>query len=980
MYIRIFILSFLVLFAFKGIAQNPKLDVADVGIFRDALELYDKKKYTAAQRKFATYIKSGQDDDKRIQSAYYKAVCALYLKQANAEELILYFLEEHPTHPIARNAYFDLGNYYFEKEKFKQATNYLRKCTVARPITQRDIEATYKLGYSYFFEKKYQKAKPLFDKIKTGVHPYVSLASYYAGYIGYLNKSYDVAITDLQRAAEDKQFKAEIETLIPSIYYKREEYDKVKEVVTEYENANRGMSSGLSLLAGEIYYREKDYNKAAKYLETHVKAEKKAARDVYYRLGMSKLRTQERNDAIRYLSKAADGEDGLAQAAAYHLGIAYISIKKTDFADVAFDKVRKLNYDSTLKELGAYYYVKVNYDNENYTNVVDGSDFYQETFPQGPNFEKVLAFSSEALLKTGNYNKAMENIEKISNKSTKIKQAYQQIAYNKAVLDFNDGRFRQAVDNLVKSIRYPIDQELKSEALFSIGETYAFGNKFKIAIPYYEKVEEKYEIYTAALYGKAYCHYNLKEYEEALTTFQSYLQRPANPDAEQKIDALVRLADCYYVTKNYDQAIQVYSGAIKAGAKDMGYVYYQKALAEIAAGRLNDANRSLDYVILNFPNAKNFDRIYFEKAMLNFDNGRREDAIDWFTRFIERFPSHPQLPSIYLKRGLAYKLIDDNASAVSDYKRVLDDYTTSSAAESAIRSLQEIHTNGYAVANLREYRNKFADANPESSVALEAEFGAAIKPFNEGEYELAIGTLSEFARKYPNVEMVNDAYFKLGYSYELTGQKVNAIEYYKKVQGAPLLKATKNAADLELEIGKYEDAVTDYLKVKKLATNKRYEQFAIVGLMKAYLGIDDFEAVELYASQIIEQRLTRYINLAYLYKGKSLMKQKRYADAIAQLTATTSVSQGKEGAEAQFLIGVILHEQKDYQSSINALIDVKKNYENYPEWIYPAFLLLAENYIQLDNTFQAKETLKSIVENANDPAVVQKAQAKLDTL
>lgn len=980
MYSRIITLTFLLLYAFGSAAQSPKFDTDDTEDFRDALELYDKKKYTAAQRKFAEYVRLGSDEDKQIQAAYYQAVCALFLKQANAEDLILYFLEEHPAHPIAKNAYFDLGNYYFEKEKFKQATRYLNKCTVPRPSTQRDIEITYKLAYSYFFDKKYTRAKPLFDKIKNGTHKYVSLASYYAGYIGYLNKSFDVAIADLKRAAEDKQFKAEVETLIPSIYYKQGEYEKVKEIVQEYESSGRGMSPGLSLLAGEIYYREKDYDKAGAFLENYVKKDRNAERGVYYRLGISKLRAQDRQAAINYLGKAADGEDALAQAAAYHLGIAYISIKKSDFADIAFDKVRKLSFDSALQELGAYYYVKVNYDSENYTNVVDGSDFYQKQFPSGPHFEEILSFSSEALLNTGNYNKAMENIEKIRNKSTKIKQAYQQIAFNKAVLDFNDGKYRQAVDNLSKSVLYPVDKELKSKALFWLGETYSYGNKFKIAIPFYEKVESQYDIYTSSLYGKAYCHYNLKNYDKALIVFQEYLQRPANSNAAEKLDALVRLGDCNYVTKNYEQAIRVYNGALKADVENKGYVYYQKALAEIAAGQLNAANRSLDYVILNFPNAKNFDRIYFEKAMLNFDNGRREDAIDWFTRFIERFTDHPQLPSVYLKRALSYNLTGDKDAAVSDYKRILDDFTTNSAAESAIRSLQEIHSNGYTVANLRRYRDKFARANPESSVALEAEFGSAIKPFNEGEYALAIGTLSEFARKYPKSELVNDAYFKLGYSYELTGQKANAIEYYKKVQGSPLLKATKNAADLELETQRFEDAVTDYLKVKKFATNDRYEQFAIVGLMKAYLGIDDFEAVELYASQIIDKKMNRYINTAYLYKGKSLMKQKRYADAIAQLTATTTVSQGKEGAEAQYLIGVILYEQKDYQSSINALIDVKKKYENYPEWIYPAFLLLAENYIQLDNTFQAKETLKSIVENADDPTVTAKAQAKLDEL
>ncbi len=53
---QIFSLLLVLLFAQANLmAQNTFLDTKDLSIYRDALELFDKKKYGAAQRKFNEY-------------------------------------------------------------------------------------------------------------------------------------------------------------------------------------------------------------------------------------------------------------------------------------------------------------------------------------------------------------------------------------------------------------------------------------------------------------------------------------------------------------------------------------------------------------------------------------------------------------------------------------------------------------------------------------------------------------------------------------------------------------------------------------------------------------------------------------------------------------------------------------------------------------------------------------------------------------
>ena len=54
---------------------------------------------------------------------------------------------------------------------------------------------------------------------------------------------------------------------------------------------------------------------------------------------------------------------------------------------------------------------------------------------------------------------------------------------------------------------------------------------------------------------------------------------------------------------------------------------------------------------------------------------------------------------------------------------------------------------------------------------------------------------------------------------------------------------------------------------------------------------------------------------------------------------------------------------------------------NYGYWNAKAYILLADNYVGLKDTFQAKATLQSIIDNyKGDDDIVATAQQKLDKL
>jgi TolA-binding protein len=117
-----------------------------------------------------------------------------------------------------------------------------------------------------------------------------------------------------------------------------------------------------------------------------------------------------------------------------------------------------------------------------------------------------------------------------------------------------------------------------------------------------------------------------------------------------------------------------------------------------------------------------------------------------------------------------------------------------------------------------------------------------------------------------------------------------------------------------------------------------------------------------------------------LYAGKACMAKGDTQEAIDYFLATVNTAKDVNGAEAQYLIARIFHDQEQYESSNEALFDLNENFGIYEEWIGKSFLLIADNYILMDELFQAKATLNSVIEKSPDENIIENAKKKLQEI
>ena len=89
----------------------------------------------------------------------------------------------------------------------------------------------------------------------------------------------------------------------------------------------------------------------------------------------------------------------------------------------------------------------------------------------------------------------------------------------------------------------------------------------------------------------------------------------------------------------------------------------------------------------------------------------------------------------------------------------------------------------------------------------------------------------------------------------------------------------------------------------------------------------------------------------------------------------------ERAAESKYMVAKLLFEKQEYKASLDTCFQLKGRFDSYDYWVVKAFILIAEDYNAMDNSFQAKATLESIIENyKGDQSLVNEAKSKLEKL
>lgn len=990
------LLLLFILFTFKLSGQNTLIKTSDDEIFRTGMELLAHAKYSAAREFFQRYVDLNKDDLKSVEAEYYVAYSAMNVFHADAEQLFENFIARHPYHSKAAFAYFELANFNFTNKKYDKAIEYYEKVDPTRLSQEQSLERSYRLGYSYFSKKDFEKAGILFNDVKRTENKHTYAASYYAGFIELKNGQYQEALTDLRKAEQNETYKPLVPVMIATIYYQQGAYDELIAYAEKALSGSGGKSlhgkEDIFLLMADAYFYKKDYPKSVEYFRKYrAEYKTKGTPQVLYRLGFSEYKIKDYDAAITSLKTVGGTKDSTTQAAAYYLGLSYLKKGNKEFALSAFDLAAGASFSPEIREEALFNQGKVLFDLRRYNEAIKALKNFTKEYPSSKHNEEAQELLSEAFLRTSNYTEALTYIESLKSRSNRINTAYQRVTFYSGVQLFNNGKYAEAIKMFEKSAEHPIDKEIYLAALFWKGEAYSVSRDYDNAIRNYssvfQKTDDRNEYHLKSRYGIGYAYFNTKQYDKAFPHFKTYVERLKNASNKQFYnDALLRLADLHYESKQYDGAIKYYNEAIAGKINDMDYAYYQRGVVYGIENKPSEAKSSLDIVINNYPRSVYHDDAIFEKAQINSQLGNFAETVSGYSKLIREKEGSPYIPYALLKRASAYTNMEKYEDAIRDYESILTHHLAHPVAEDAFLGLQDLYGRTGKTEEFKKWITVMENVDPKNTLLVTARFNDAKNLYFAEKYKQSIDAFTNYINAYPDNSNVVEAKFYLADAFSRTDEHDHAIKTYKSVIETkdPLYytRSINRIADIQFRRREYGEAKVYYNLLLANARTKKEKQTALTGLMDSHFITDSYDSTIAYAEEIrkLGNLTVDAESRALLYAGKSYYAKEDFEKATDYFVNTINLAKDRNGAEAQYLMAEIQYKQKKHRQSLETLYQLNNTFSEYDDWLGKTFLLVADNFIALNETLQAKATLKSIVENSTHQESVEKAKEKLADL
>jgi TolA-binding protein len=963
-----------------------------------AKELFLARNYMSALNQFEQIAaKADENSDVRAEAMFYKALCALKLDNRNAEELIAEFMKQFPESSFRNRALFEEAIYQFDKKKYPAVVKTLERLDKGG-LAPEDLSYFYYLrGYSNFELEKMDAALADFAEIKNGNSLYAAPAQYYWGHIQYLKGNYESALQEFLKLKKNQVFEKVIPFYISQIYYKQEKYREVVDYTAPLINTvSADQQPELARILGNSYFHLREFKTAVQFLEFYLSDKNNKGREENYMLGYCYYLDSKEAKAIPYLEIASKGKDELAQNAYYHLADCYVVTKDKNKARQAFEAASEFDFDAKIKEDALFNYAKITYElsYSPFNETIKAFDKYIAFYPNAERNDMAYDYLVKVYMSTSNYRDAMASIENIKVKSPSVKNAYQRVAYYRALECFNNLDYKAAIENFDKSIDAgDFNKNYRALSIFWKAEAMFRLNDFNKAISGYNsflKLSGAFALpeFKTAHYNLAYAYFQIKDYSSASDYFRKYLNLDSDSRSEKVADANNRLGDCNFLNREYAAAISNYDQALRMNLYDADYSLFQKAfclgLQRDNQGKINN----LQILLQNYPKSSYQDDALYELGRTYERINQPQMAISSYNDLISKYPQSSFKNKALVQLGLVYYNANDFKSSIKSYKQVVEASSGSPEKQSALAGMKNSYLEMNDVDEYLDYTNKLGSGARVSASEQDSLSYQAAEKLYMAKDKKARQQFERYLTQFPAGSFALNSNFYLADLLYNDGEFDKALASYEYViaQGdnsfTPV--ALSKAAGLHYNDENYKQSLAYFERLMKISNSGNDLLNAQTGVMRCHYKLANYPACIEVANQIlgsakvsdILKRETSYkLALSYYNTGN---KDKAFP-ILSKLSADTNSA---EGAEAKFLVSQILYEKQKLKEAENEIMDFIDKNSPHQFWLAKSFILLSDIYLKNGDEFQAKHTLMSIQENypEKEDGILETTRQKLQLI
>lgn len=965
--------------------------------YANAMDAFNAGNYTTSAQLFnKIYTKNNFDDatfNDKASVLYYLGTS--YKKTGDyyfAQKYYTILLNNYPASIYCNNTLFELAEIKFINKDYREAINMYSKVNTKLLSSYETDKYYFNLGYSYLRTKKLTDAADCFYKIKDSSKDFGSAASYYFAHILFEIENYNEALAIFEQLKYDPIYGVDSQHYILRILSIKNDYEEIAKLATSLPKSNNKRNNKeTDAIIAEAYYKTKQYDKAIPLLEEVVLTNPNPT--FYYYLGESYYQNNLFEKALKNFEKVANYNSEIGQNASFYVGLCNLKLDNLNFAANAFYNSYRLDFNKNITEASLFNYANTVYETgfDPYNEAINGLQKYINENPNSPRENEAKTLLANLFLATKNFQNALQIINNIDIKSDNLKLAHQKITFSRATDFFIEKDYNRAYDLYKESQKYGLDVPLNAQTQYWLGECNYRMGKYALAINDFKKFTNmkraiELNIFEDSFYSLGYCYFKQKNYSEARNYFNRYINTKTNLNKAKTCDAWNRIGDCHFISKNFTQAIEAYDKAINMYMDMSGYPQYYKALALGAKGDLAGKANILKS-IENMPTSA----YYRSNALFELGNNYNvmeepELAIDAYKTLIREYPKSPYNIKAKQKIGLLYfgmNMLDD---ATIYFKDIIESYPGSIEAKESLATLKNIYITQNNVDDYFNYVQTNTHINISVSEADSLSFSSAQNLFASSNYDKAKKQLYKYVNDFPNGAFLGTAYYYLGECFYMEKNYDEALDKFMLSLNYPNSIYSENAkiqiANIYYLNEDYNSAIKVYKDVINTTSYDYIAKDASINLMRSYYNNFEYENLLNQANKVLT-----FNNLddktkteAQFCKAYGLYGLGKFNEAYNNFSEVAKKSKNVVSAESKYFCAFINYINGNYDKAEKESFELINTFGHHDFWVARGFILLGDIYVKTGNTFQAKQTYQSIIDNYVGDDLKEEAQQKLNLI
>ena len=985
------VLSISLLFFTPVSSQLMKFDAPLNQLDQNGLKsLYQGDSIAAYQKIQSAHLFDPTDED--IAFHYHKLSVALEKPYAvqHAEN----WLKNNSNKIYHSRLNFELAKYFFRKQQVDASIQAYLKISIDDLENQELALMQFQLGYLYFKKGDWDESTSYLLSIRqVQTSPFYTDANYYAGFVALQKKDFKLALSCFKIAEQNNAYKTLTPFYISQLYYFLGDVDAaIKNTELALQKNGQYYTNQLAQLMGHLLFEQKQYEKALPYLANFIKSQKEVESQDLYQLSFCYFQSQQWDEAIQGFKKLANVEDSLGQNSMYLLATSYLKVNNKIGAKNAFLLCATKSQNLAQKEIALFNYAKLSIELKEYSVAIQSIEKFNYLYPNSLYNNEAKSLYVTSLSYSNDFNKAYDAYQKMDTLNEALLKLYPNILYGKAALLINDGLNEKAYElfNQVKNL--PYNDKVLVQTHFWIGELAYKMGRIDEAIEHLEKyLLDPFEIGEItkkhANYTLGYCYLKNNNYTKAsqLFTIAADFNPYAESSAYQK-DALVRLSDCQFMTKQYKQALKSYQKIIDLGWNFEDYANLQKAIIYGALG----LNKEKLKILINYDTDYS-KSIYVSDARMELadtytSKEQFQEAISPLSKVLIDNNATEFYPMAFYKLGIVYFNLNKNQEALQNFKSLFSAYPNAQESNNALEYIRNIYIEEQQPEAYVQFMNdlgKSLSFNEQDSLI----YRAAIIQYENKKVNNAALAFKKYLSLYPEGKYQLNAMNFLAEMAYVSEQYDSAAIYFGKIAMKAPNQFAERAAIIAarlyyFNLKDYTGAEQYFKIVLAYSTQQEQKNEAIKGLLRCQYKAENWAEASKTALLILAEKNSASddILMSNMAIYHQTIAQKDTISALQILNTVLKSNSSMYTAEAHYLTAYLYFNQQKYNIAEKTAFDVIKKQASYEFWVTKTYILLGDIYLAQNDSFNAIATYKSIAENATIPALQQIASDKLKAI